>query len=145
MNDPVKSTKVTHVVGAAIINDEGHVLCSLRALGKTLAGFWEFPGGKVEPGEDPRHALRREVREELDCDVRVGDEVCSSTYLYDFGRVELTVFICRLRAGHPLLNVKEHERLKWVKPSEMPSLNWAPVDHDAVRAISRMDFAGGEE
>lgn len=134
------SVRVIRVVGAAIVNEEGQVLCAQRGPGKSLAGYWEFPGGKIESGETPERALRREIHEELGCDVLVGDDVCTAGYLYDFGRVELTVFLCRVRAGRPRRS--EHARLQWVKPERMPALNWAPVDRDAVRAISRMRFAG---
>ncbi|KFI64549.1 (deoxy)nucleoside triphosphate pyrophosphohydrolase [Bifidobacterium cuniculi] len=140
MADSVRSVKSIRVVGAAIVNAEGQVLCVQRGQGKSLAGYWEFPGGKIEDGETPRRALRREIHEELGCDVLVGDEVCTAGYLYDFGRVELAVFLCRMRADHPRRS--EHAQLKWVRPERMPALNWAPVDRDAVRAISRMQFAG---
>lgn len=127
--------RLIRVVGAAIVKD-GKVLCAQRGSGKTLAGYWEFPGGKIEVGETPRQALRREIQEELLCEISVDKEVCTSDHLYDFGRVELTTFLCHLAAGVPKLT--EHERMAWVCPADMPRLNWAPVDHDAVERISKM-------
>ena len=69
--------KLIDVVGAAIVRD-GKVLCARRGNGKSLAGYWEFPGGKVRPGESRREALRREIEEELLCEVTIADEVCTS-------------------------------------------------------------------
>lgn len=130
-----KESRLIRVVGAAIVKD-GKVLCAQRGPGKTLAGYWEFPGGKIEPGETPQQALRREIEEELLCEINVDGEVCTSDYLYNFGRVELTTFLCHLTKGSPQLT--EHECMAWVHPANMPQLNWAPVDHDAVEHISKM-------
>ena len=127
------------MVGAAIV-DDGRVLCAQRGEGRSLAGYWEFPGGKIEPQETPRQALRREVEEELLCEVEILDEVCSSEYDYDFGTVRLTTFVCRLLAGTPRLT--EHAAIRWVEPSAMPELHWAPVDHEAVALIASGVFAG---
>lgn len=127
--------KLIRVVGAAIVKD-GKVLCAQRGSGKTLSGYWEFPGGKIEEGETTQQALQREIEEELLCEINVDKEVCTSDYLYDFGHVELTTFLCHLIEGSPKLT--EHARMVWVEPADMPQLNWAPVDHDAVEHISKM-------
>lgn len=129
--------RVIRVVGAAIVRD-GKVLCAQRGEGKALAGAWEFPGGKIEPHETPEQALEREIREELLCQVEIGQKVNTASYTYDFGTVELTVFICHLIAGEPRRT--EHKEFRWVEPSAMPALQWAPADHDAVSAISAMHF-----
>ena len=100
--------KLIRVVGAAIVKD-GKVLCAQRGSGKTLSGYWEFPGGKIEEGETPQQALRREIGEELLCEINVDKEVCTSDYLYDFGYVELTTFLCHLIEGSPKLT--EHTRM----------------------------------
>lgn len=84
--------KIINVVGAAIVRD-GAVLCAQRGPGKSLAGYWEFPGGKIEPYETARQALHREIEEELLCEIEVADEVCTSEYAYDFGTVRLITFI----------------------------------------------------
>ncbi|RSX54567.1 NTP pyrophosphohydrolase with NUDIX domain [Bifidobacterium dolichotidis] len=132
-----RPTKFIDVVGAAIVRD-GLVLCGQRGPGKSLAGFWEFPGGKIEAGETPREALQREIEEELRCEIHVDQLVCSSEYDYDFGHVRLTTFICHLIDGTPHLT--EHKEIRWVQPSRMPELNWAPVDARAVELISAMKF-----
>lgn len=71
--------KIINVVGAAIIKD-GEVLCARRGEGKSLAGYWEFPGGKIELHESARQALHREIEEELLCEVEIGSEVCTTSY-----------------------------------------------------------------
>ncbi|MBM6700059.1 (deoxy)nucleoside triphosphate pyrophosphohydrolase [Bifidobacterium pullorum subsp. saeculare] len=134
---PTPTRKIITVVGAAIVKD-GKVLCAQRGEGKSLAGFWEFPGGKVEPHETPREALHREIEEELRCDIEVADEVCTSSYDYDFGTVVLTTFIGHLHSGAPRLT--EHQAIRWLAPAEMPTLDWAPADHEAVRMIAAMAF-----
>ena len=83
-------------------------------------------------------ALQREIEEELLCEIDIDKKVCTSDYLYDFGNVQLTTFLCHLIEGMPRLT--EHECIEWVEPSQMPRLRWAPVDHDAVTRISGMAF-----
>ena len=129
---------VIRVVGAAIVR-EGKVLCAQRGPSKSLAGYWEFPGGKIEPHETPREALHREIEEELLCEVEVADEVCTSTHTYDFGTIELTTFICHLVSGTPQLT--EHHEIRWENPADMPQLDWAPVDREAVHLISHMNVS----
>lgn len=120
------------VVGAVVVR-EGRVLCAQRGPGGSLAGKWEFPGGKVEPGEAPVAALEREIAEELRCDVAVGEPV--ATTRYDDGRVVvvLTTFWCTLATGTPQLT--EHAELRWVAPGELGDLDWAPADVPAVEAV----------
>ena len=127
--------RVIDVVGAAIVRD-GRVLCAQRGPGKSLAGLWEFPGGKIEAHETPREALHREIEEELRCEVEVADEVCTSAYAYDFGTVRLTTFICHLTDGTPRLT--EHADVRWELPQDMPRLDWAPADREAVAIIAGM-------
>lgn len=122
------------VVGAVIVRD-GLVLCAQRGAGGALAGRWEFPGGKVESGESPRAALRREIEEELGCTVRVGDEVTTTAHAYDFGEVRLTTYRCEVVAGTPAPT--EHAEIRWLTPGELERLAWAPADVPAVRLVSR--------
>lgn len=120
------------VVGAVIVRDR-MILAARRGLESRLPGLWEFPGGKVEAGETARDALEREIHEELDCSVVVGDELITTTYAYDFGDVTLTTFWCELRSGAPRLI--EHSEVRWIHPTELDSIEWAPADIPAVRLI----------
>lgn len=141
MEASAKQGKVINVVGAAIVR-EGRVLCARRGPGKSLAGHWEFPGGKVEPHETPRQALHREIEEELLCEVAVAEEVCTSEYAYDFGIVRLTTFVCHLQSGTPRLT--EHTDIRWLAPADMSQLDWAPVDREAVELIATKRFTASE-
>ena len=129
--------KDIQVVGAAIIC-EGRVLCAQRGTGKSLAGYWEFPGGKIEPHETPQEALCREIQEELLCIIDVADRVSVSRQHYDFGTIVLTTFLCKLVVGTP--HRTEHQNLQWLAPSDILSLDWAPADREAVARIAAMDF-----
>ncbi len=125
-------TREIHVVGAVIVND-GRVLCAQRGLDGALPGLWEFPGGKIEQGESARAALEREILEELECSIEVRDEVTTTAYEYDFGIVRLTTFYCRLGDDAP--RVTEHSNIKWLSPTELDTLDWAPADLPAVALV----------
>lgn len=124
--------KSIDVVGA-VIQDHGRVLCAQRGPKGALAGLWEFPGGKVEPGESARAALQREITEELRCDVEVGETITTTRYEYDFAIVNLTTFWCTLVAGTPQLT--EHAEVRWLRGPELGELEWAPADVPAVHLI----------
>lgn len=130
-------TKQIHVVGAVIIRD-GLVLCAQRGEGGRLAGLWEFPGGKIEPGESPAAALEREIAEELGCIVEVGDLITTTAYDYEFGTVNLTTFYCELSSGTP--TTSEHAAIRWLRPADLTTIQWAPADVPAVHLIQG-DFA----
>jgi 8-oxo-dGTP diphosphatase len=124
--------KHVSVVGAVIIRD-GLVLCARRGGKGPLAGKWEFPGGKVEEGEKPEAALRREIDEELRCQLDVGPRVAETTYEYDFATVTLTTYRCELVSGTPQLT--EHTELAWLPPAELDTLDWAPADLPSVKLL----------
>lgn len=127
-------------VVAAILVENGKILCAQRGKGKALAHMWEFPGGKIEDGETPQEALARELKEELRIEVDVQFENFETTsYQYDFGLVKLTTFICTLKKGTPQLS--EHSAVKWLKPVELSSLKWAPADLPAVEKLMREDVS----
>ena len=126
------------VVGAVIVRGK-KILAARRGPGKTLAGLWEFPGGKIDPRETPTAALAREVREELLCDVEIGRQITTTTHEYDFGIVILTTFYAALLETEPQLT--EHSELKWVPASDLESLAWTPADIPAIHQIVA-DFSG---
>lgn len=125
------------VVGAVVVKDR-RILCAQRGPDGSLPGLWEFPGGKIEAGETPAEALAREIAEELDCVVEVGNEITATTHEYDFGVVTLTTFYCTLVAGTP--RATEHAALAWLPPSELSTVPWAPADIPAVELI-QADFS----
>lgn len=127
--------RLIRVVGAAIMRD-GTVLCAQRGSTKSLAGYWEFPGGKIEVHETPQQALQREIEEELRCEITVGHELCTTRYAYDFGTIELTTFLCHLTEGEPHLT--EHREVRWLSPDHLHELDWAPADREAVRLLESM-------
>lgn len=121
------------VVGAVTVGEDG-VLCARRGAGRALPGLWEFPGGKAENGETPQEALRREIHEELGCVIDVGEQITTTTHEYDFGVVTLTTYYATLVAGEPTPG--EHAEVRWLRPSELSNLEWAPADIPAVGLIS---------
>ena len=127
MSNPIR------VVGAVFHDGERFLACRKRP-GKPLEGHWEFPGGKIEPGESPEQALAREIREELNLIAEVGQKVTTTTYEYDFATIELTTFYCTLVDGD--LRLTDHDATKWVTSTEATHLTWAPADIPAVEAIA---------
>lgn len=121
------------VVGAVIVR-HGEVLCAQRGSSGSLPGMWEFPGGKIEPGETAPEALRREIWEELRCDIRVGDHITTTSHEYEFGIVNLTTYYCELAVGEP--EMTEHSNLQWRRPADLANLDWAPADVPAVEQIT---------
>jgi 8-oxo-dGTP diphosphatase len=126
--------RTIEVVGAVIVRD-GLVYCVQRGPDASLPGMWEFPGGKIEPGEDEATALTREIREELLCEVKVGHKVTTTAHEYDFGIVRLTTYFCDLIAGEPSLT--EHAAELWLRPEQLNDLAWAPADVPAIEDIVR--------
>lgn len=124
--------KRINVVGAVLVRD-GTVFAAQRSSTMALPGMWEFPGGKVEVGETPQEALKRELEEELLCGAEIGDLVESTTYEYDFGFVTLTTFYSTFVDGEPQLT--EHSDMRWVPANELAELDWAPADIPAVERV----------
>ncbi|OWR33148.1 8-oxo-dGTP diphosphatase MutT [Saccharibacillus sp. O23] len=124
--------KHIHVVGA-VITENGKVLCAQRGNTKAQPYKWEFPGGKIEEGETPQEALKREIQEEMNCNVEVGERIETTVYEYDFGIVHLTTFYCTLIEGRPMLT--EHAAIRWLAAEELGKLDWAPADVPAVGKI----------
>ncbi len=121
------------VVGAALVRD-GTVLSSRRTEPPSLAGFWEFPGGKVEPGETDVQAVVRELREELRVEVEVGSQLGDALPI---GRTaELRVYLCRLVSGEPEL--VDHDAHRWLGPDELGDVAWLPVDLPLLEPLRRV-------
>ena len=114
------------VVAAALFDAAGHVLIAQRPAGKALAGRWEFPGGKVAAGESERHALRRELREELGIEVEVGALVESLTHAYPEKTVHLRFYRCRWLRHEP--QPLGCSGLKWLNPDELAQHEFPAAD-----------------
>jgi 8-oxo-dGTP diphosphatase len=123
-----------HVVGAAIVRD-GRCLAARRGPGMRLPGKWEFPGGKVEPGEDPRTALAREVREELGLEIEVGELLGTGCDAGGDLAVRLDVYLATLAGG--TLSLLEHGEARWVARAELEALDWAPADRPLLVELRR--------
>jgi 8-oxo-dGTP diphosphatase len=120
-------------VTAAIILKENKVLIAQRAQNEMMAGMWEFPGGKIEPGETPQQCLSREINEELEVRVEVLDFFGESIYRYEHGEIRLLAYYCRWISGEFTLHV--HSCIKWVGRDELNSFDFAPADVPLVEKL----------
>ena len=120
------------VVAAIIRDDEGRIFATQRGYGE-WKDWWEFPGGKMEAGEAPEEALKREIWEELE--TRIVVERFVETVEWDYPQFHLTMhcYFCRVESGH--LELKEHEAARWLRKDELESVNWLPADCDLIRKL----------
>ena len=129
-----KIMKRIEVVAAVIVRDD-EVLATRRGYGE-WQGWWEFPGGKIEAGESPQDALRREIREELDAEIEVGRLL--ETVEWDYPSFHLTMhcFICTLVSGS--MNLNEHEAAAWLTKENIGSVKWLPADEGLIGRIRQI-------
>lgn len=113
-------------VVAAVIQDGPRVLVARRASGRTHSGLWEFPGGKVEPGESPEDALIREIWEELTMPIQVHERLASASHQ----GIHLSAYRAYRLGGEPVL--KDHDAVRWVLPSELPALPMPTLDRMVI-------------
>lgn len=119
-------------VVAAIIIEQGKVFATQRGYGEFKDG-WEFPGGKIEPGETPEAAIVREIKEELDTEIEVVKLLDTVEYDYPQFHLSMDCFICRIKSGNLVL--KEHEAAKWLAKENLDSVDWLPADLSLVDKI----------
>ena len=119
-------------VVAAVICDGNRIFATQRGYGEWI-DWWEFPGGKMEPGETPEAALQREIHEELATDISV--ESLLTTVSYDYPNFHLTMlcYLCKVKSGK--LTLLEHEAAKWLTRDELNSVKWLPADEEVVEKI----------
>ena len=131
--------KTVNVVAAIIIRtlDDGtkKVFSTQRGYGEFKDG-WEFPGGKVEPGETPQQALAREIKEELDTEISVGDYVDTIEYDYPNFHLSMKCYQCSVLSGK--LTLLEHENAKWLAADELESVEWLPADVSILGKIEKL-------
>ena len=134
---PVPPDSPPVAVVAAVIQRSGRVLLARRPAHKHLAFKWEFPGGKVDPGETPEIALARELREELACEVEIVSSLPPFLHTYDRATIEMIPFVCELAPRSPEPHPHEHLALAWVAPAELNSYDLAAADRPVVAAWQR--------
>ena len=119
-------------VAAAVIRDKNKIFATARGYG-ALKGKWEFPGGKIETGETPREALKREIREKLATEVEVGELIDTIEYDYPDFHLVMECFWCKVVNGE--LELKEHEAAQWLTREKLYSVEWLPADMRLIEKI----------
>ena len=127
-----KTVRVT----AAVICRENKIFATQRGYGD-YKDWWEFPGGKIESGESPEQALKREILEELAAEISVGRKIMTVEYDYPTFHLSMDCFVCTLIRGEPEL--LEHEAAKWLSRSELDCVKWLPADREVVDLLRLSD------
>jgi 8-oxo-dGTP diphosphatase len=126
------------VAAVALLNEEGKVLLAKRPPGRPLAGLWEFPGGKVDPGEDPETALIRELMEELGIEIARADLVplTFASHAYPEFHLLMPLYLCKRWEGD--IAAQENQELLWVKPDELRLYDMPPADEPLKASLSNL-------
>ena len=125
--------RTIHVV-AAVICEKDRVLATQRGYGG-WKDFWEFPGGKIEPGETHEEALKREIQEELDICISVGEKLTTLSYDYPEFRMHMECYLAAIEEGELVL--KEHEAARWLRFDELDEVRWLPADQILIDRLKR--------
>ena len=128
-------SKIVEVVAAIIFRD-GELFATQRGYGE-WKDWWEFPGGKMEPGETPEEALVREIREELSTEISVDEFLCTVEHDYPQFHLTMHCYLCSLLTE--ALHLNEHEAARWLTTNELDSVKWLPADLDVVEKIKNLN------
>ena len=131
----MENTRKRIEVVAAIISDKEKIFATQRGYGEFKDG-WEFPGGKMEQGESPQQALIREIKEELDTEIEVGELIDTVEYDYPTFHLTMHCFFCTIKSGDLVL--KEHEAAKWLTKETLDSVDWLPADKGLIEKIKNI-------
>jgi 8-oxo-dGTP diphosphatase len=124
-------------VTAAVIEERGRVLIARRKKGDRCEGRWEFPGGKVEPGETPEDSLERELREEMGIEVSVGERLCAHPFRVGETAMELLVYRTRIVKGEIVCH--DHDEVRWIAPGELGAFDLTDPDRRVVESLYPRD------
>jgi 8-oxo-dGTP diphosphatase len=135
MSEIAKGKRLLLVAACALVDTDGRVLLAQRPEGKQLAGLWEFPGGKVEPGETPEQCLIRELQEEIgiETDIPCLAPLTFASHSYDDFHLLMPLFVCRRFRG--IAQPKEGQTLKWVRPKQMRDYPMPPADAPLIQFL----------
>lgn len=133
----MKTIKVVAAVIQRQKNDKKEIFVTQRGYGE-FAGGWEFPGGKIEEGDTPQEALIREIKEELDADILVGDLIDVVEYDYPNFHLSMNCYWCELKSEH--VELKEHEDAKWLVREELTTVDWLPADITLIKKIEQSNI-----
>ena len=124
-------------VVAALIEKDGKYLIARRSTGdESVLGKWEFPGGKIEPGESREVALKREIQEELGVDIAIENILCTTEYDYPSFHLTMHSYLCSIASGE--IELREHKSARWLRPEELGSVEWLPADKDAISRLNNL-------
>lgn len=119
-------------VVAAIIQRDGAYFATQRGYGE-FEGMWEFPGGKIEPGERPEDALQREIQEELGIDITINRLLCTTDYDYPSFHLTMHCYLCKIKSGE--IELREHKSARWLTAETLDSVEWLPADKEIVAPL----------
>jgi 8-oxo-dGTP diphosphatase len=134
---PAIEGQIMQIVTAAVIEKDGKILIARRKEGDQLEGRWEFPGGKLEPGETPEEGLKRELREEFGIETAIGEPVGSSSFAYPHLTIELLAYRATVLSG--AIKVRDHDEIRWVLPEDLPRHDFCEADRPIVRKLLELD------